>query len=147
MRLSRHPVDRMIIISQTCELQYLRIGLCNGGPCHQHHTARDHVRFPSRSGIFAIVAATRRASSEVRCLRSERNRAHARADTSPAKLDRDMLRRAGIGTASEQNCYLRGCEQRWMIFVIEERSYELSLRGMARDKLLTVQFPTRRRCI
>ena len=34
-----------------------------------------------------------------------------------------------------------------MIFIIEERSCELSLRGMARDKLLTVQFPTRRRCI
>jgi hypothetical protein len=26
------------------------------------------------------------------------------------------------------NCYLQGCEPRWMLFVIEERSYELSLR-------------------
>jgi hypothetical protein len=40
-----------------------------------------------------------------------------------------------------QNCNLQGCEPRWMIFMIEERSYEIA-QGMARDKLLTVQFPT-----
>jgi hypothetical protein len=46
-----------------------------------------------------------------------------------------------------QNCYLRGCAQRWMIFVIDERSSELSLRGKARDKLSAVQFPKHRQCI
>jgi hypothetical protein len=45
-----------------------------------------------------------------------------------------------------QNCHLRGCEQRWMILVTDERSCELSLRGKARDKLSTVQFPTHRQC-
>jgi hypothetical protein len=34
-----------------------------------------------------------------------------------------------------------------MIFVFDERSYELSLMGMARDKLLSVRFPARRRCM
>ena len=34
-----------------------------------------------------------------------------------------------------QNCYLQGCEPRWMIFIMEERSYELSLRGMAREAI------------
>ena len=46
-----------------------------------------------------------------------------------------------------QNYYLQGCEPGWIIFAIEERSYKLSLRGMTREKLLSVQFPTRRQCI
>src|ERR1700692_1569856 len=49
----------------------------------------------------------------------------------------DALASAG----HRQNCYLRGAEQRWMIFVIDERSSELSLRGRARDRLSAVQFP------
>jgi hypothetical protein len=52
----------------------------------------------------------------------------------------EMLRRQA-STPHLQNCYLRGCAQRWMIFVTDERSFELSLRGKARDKLSTVQFP------
>jgi hypothetical protein len=41
-----------------------------------------------------------------------------------------------------QNCHLRGCAQRWMILVTDERSSELSLTGKASDKLSTVQFPS-----
>ena len=34
-----------------------------------------------------------------------------------------------------------------MIFAIDEQSYEPPLKGRARDKLSTVQFPARRQCI
>jgi hypothetical protein len=34
-----------------------------------------------------------------------------------------------------------------MIFAIDEQSYEPPLRGRARDKLSTVQFPARRQCM
>ena len=57
----------------------------------------------------------------------------------------EMLRRAGIGTASAELSLAR------MRAKVDdpcngERSCELSLRGKARDKLSTVQFPTHRQC-
>jgi hypothetical protein len=51
----------------------------------------------------------------------------------------ELLKRAGISTASAELLLAR---MRAMIFVIDERGSELSLRGKARDKLSTVQFPT-----
>ena len=57
------------------------------------------------------------------------------------------LRCSDVLTSAHRHCYLRGCEPRWMIFVIDERSSELPLRGKARDKLSTAQFPTHRQCM
>ena len=40
-----------------------------------------------------------------------------------------------------QNWYLQGCEPRWIIFVIGERSYELSLRGNDTRKAIDCAVP------
>jgi hypothetical protein len=65
--------------------------------------------------------------------------ARMRAQIRRLQNEVEMLRRAA-SAPFRQNCCWRGYEPRWLIFLIDERSYELPRRGkITPNNLLAVQ--------